>query len=300
MKSAEGRKALSTSPGVLFLWLELYDNAARPRTAAALRQLVLRWYERSGRDLPWRRTDDPYAVLVSEMMLQQTQVGRVLPAYAAFLERFPTLRALSRASLGDVLRQWSGLGYNRRARDLHRIARAGPLPRTAEELDLLPGVGKYTAAAVACFAHGDPVAFADTNIRRVLGRVALGRSATEREARALDARLAPRRDAARWHHALMDIGATICLKRRPRCTACPLVTQCRYRGAEEPVSRRQSPFAASDRRIRGAIVRALAREPRTMRSLRAAISDERVPRLVAVLVREALVERAGAAYRLPV
>src|SRR5512141_540309 len=142
--------------------------------AAALRRRLLTWYRRSGRDLPWRHTTDPYAVLVSEVMLQQTQVARVIPAYTEFLRRFPTLTALARAPLGDVLRAWSGLGYNRRARDLQRAAREHPrgLPHDAAALDALPGIGAYTAGAVACFATGARVPFADTNIRRVLGRIA--------------------------------------------------------------------------------------------------------------------------------
>ena len=158
-------------------------------------------------------------MLVSEVMLQQTQVARVAPAYRAWLERFPTLGSLARATLGDALRAWSGLGYNRRARDLHRIARLHPrgLPRTVPGLDALPGVGAYTAGAVACFAFRRRVAFADTNIRRVLGRAVLGRVATEAEARAIDASLLPRRDADRWHHALMDLGATVCVGRAPGC-----------------------------------------------------------------------------------
>ena len=191
MKSAEGRRpsalnrAYSSVP-------ELYDTPASPAT---FRRRVLSWYRRSGRDLPWRRTRDPYRVLVSEVMLQQTQVSRVLPAYRRFLSRFPTLRTLARAPLGEVLREWSGLGYNRRARDLHRIAQrhSSGLPRTVAGLDALHGIGAYTASAVACFAFDEPAAFADTNIRRVLGRAILGRAATDREAVALDARFASKR-----------------------------------------------------------------------------------------------------------
>src|SRR5207245_8686468 len=142
----------------------------RQSSPARFRRLVLSYYARHARDLPWRRTRDPYAVLVSEVMLQQTQVSRVVPAYRSFLARYPTLRALARAPLGEVLRAWSGLGYNRRARDLWRSARLHPrsLPRDVGGLDALPGVGAYTAGAVACFAHGARVPFADTNIRRVL------------------------------------------------------------------------------------------------------------------------------------
>jgi len=267
-----------------------------------LRRRVLSWYRRSGRDLPWRRTRNPYRVLVSEVMLQQTQVSRVLPAYRGFLRRFPTLRALSRAPLGDVLREWSGLGYNRRARDLHRIARMGSsLPCTVAGLDSLPGVGAYTSAAVVCFAHDEPTAFADTNIRRVLGRAILGRLATDREAVELDARFGSKREPARWHHALMDIGATICLAKRPRCEICPVRNICQYEGDDGPSPRRQSPFLESDRRVRGAIVRDLATAARdvTIDALRRRINDARVPRLVRALAREGLVEVSSGSVRLP-
>ncbi len=237
-------------------------------------------------------------------MLQQTQVARVLPAYARFLKRFPTLGALARASLGDVLREWSGLGYNRRARDLQLIARRSSrgLPADIAGLDALPGVGPYTASAVACFAHGHATPFADTNIRRVLGRAVLGRSATEREAVELDRRLGSRREPARWHHALMDIGATICVARRPRCGQCPLSSVCAYTGVDDVVRRRQPPFATSDRRVRGAILRALGHSRRggvTMRALRRAVIDTRVPRLVRSLAAEGLVEVSERGVRLP-
>ncbi len=298
MKSAEGRRpsalnrAYSSVP-------ELYDTPASPAT---FRRRVLSWYRRSGRDLPWRRTRDPYRVLVSEVMLQQTQVSRVLPAYRRFLRRFPTLRALSRPPLGEVLREWSGLGYNRRARDLHRISRMGPaLPRTVAGLDALPGVGAYTASAVACFALDQATGFADTNIRRVLGRAIFGRLASESEAVELDLRFGSKRAAARWHHALMDIGATICLAKRPRCEDCPIRTICEYDGVDGPARRKQSPFAASDRRVRGAIVRRLAMSTHGVKidALRRGIKDARVPRLVRVLESEGLVEVSSGSVRLP-
>jgi len=278
----------------------LYTDRAAPAT---LRRRLQRWYGRSARDLPWRRTRDPYAVLVSEVMLQQTQVSRVLPAYASFLARFPTLRALSRAALADVLRVWSGLGYNRRARDLHRIARLHPrsLPETRDGLDALPGVGAYTAGAVACFSRGESVAFADTNIRRVLGRVLLGRIATEREAVALDERLVPRRRADRWHHALMDLGATVCLARTPRCDVCPIAEGCRSRGrVVRAAPRRQAAFATSDRRVRGRIVALLAdHSEMTISELARAVDDPRARALAGVLAREGIVERLGKLVRLP-
>ena len=289
---------------------------------------LLRWYGRTARPLPWRRTTDPYAILVSEMMAQQTQISRVLPAYLRFLQRFPTLAALSRASLGDVLREWQGLGYNRRARDLHRIARTHPagLPRTLEALDALPGVGAYTAGAIACFAHGDPVPFADTNIRRVLGRVFLGRIASEREAVALDAEHISRRAPARWHSALMDLGATICTVRTPKCERCPLVANCLFRRAasgagdraaappagdadDRPprpahasatTSAKRNSYAASDRRVRGRIIATLATEPAglTPAALMRAVGDDRIA-LLDALIAEGLVERHARRVRLP-
>ena len=203
---------------------------------------LLGWYAREGRaGLPWRHTRDPYAVLVSEVMLQQTQVDRVVPKYEAFLRRFPTLDALARAPIGAVIREWAGLGYNVRAVRLWEIARqavaeyGGALPGTLVELLRLRGVGRYTAGAVACFAFGQPVATVDTNIRRVLWRVFRGvepaRWATGTRAAADALSLAtwalPAARAYDWQQALMDLGATICLPRRPLCARCPLATQCR-------------------------------------------------------------------------
>jgi A/G-specific adenine glycosylase len=276
----------------------VYTDTATRRT---VRRRIGAWYSASKRDLPWRRTRDPYAILVSEVMLQQTQVARVVPAYRAFLRRFPTLRALARATLADVLREWSGLGYNRRARDLHRAAKQsdGALPTDVPGLDALPGVGAYTAGAVACFALGARIPFADTNVRRVLGRLVLGRVATEREAVAIDGELMPR-DAASWHHALMDLGAIVCVARTPRCGACPVASVCRGRGRlARHVPRRQPAFATSDRRVRGAIVAALRERDMSVAALQSRVADPRVPRLVSALAAEGLVERRGASVRLP-
>ncbi len=273
---------------------------------------VLAHYRRTARDLPWRRTHDPYEVLVSEVMLQQTQASRVTPAFDRFVHRFPTLAALAGAPLGAVLREWSGLGYNRRARDLHRIARmaTGGLPRTVAELDALPGVGAYTAGAIASFAFGQRVAFADTNIKRVLGRVFLGRVATEREAVELDRAAMPTRSSDLWHHALMDLGATLCKQRAPLCDACPLSADCRFaRGhagtaaaADRDRGRllRPAAYKDTDRRIRGAIVKALTAKELTVAALEKQIGDERVGRLTEALVADGLVERAGRRYRLPI
>ncbi|HYM28518.1 MAG TPA: hypothetical protein VET66_10235, partial [Steroidobacteraceae bacterium] len=201
---------------------------------------MLAWYAAHGRDLPWRHTRDPYAILVSEVMLQQTQVDRVLPKYHEFLARFPTLGALAAAPAGDVIRTWAPLGYNVRAVRLHQIARqavaehGGVLPGTLEGLLALKGIGRYTAGAIACFAYGAPVATVDTNIRRVLWRVFRGvepatwptGQAASREALALAEWALPAGAAYDWQQALMDLGATVCLSRRPACERCPLATCC--------------------------------------------------------------------------
>ena len=205
---------------------------------------LLRWYQEHGRRLPWRQTRDPYAILVAEMMLQQTQVDRVRPKYAAFLAAFPTIAALAAASRGEVIRQWAGLGYNRRAVHLHRIAQQvvadhdGKLPTDPVILRTLPGIGRYTAAAVACFAAEAPVAVLDTNVRRVLGRVFLDawlgddelvETPSERTGWLLAEAALPHRDAYAWNQALMDLGATVCTAARPACRVCPLAQMCTYR-----------------------------------------------------------------------
>jgi A/G-specific adenine glycosylase len=235
---------------------------------------VLGWALPRLRELPWRRTRDPWAVLVSELMLQQTQVPRVLPRYAAFLDRFGDAGSCADAPVGEVVRAWEGLGYNRRAVNLHRAARAivaaGRFPDTLTGLLALPGVGPYTARAVLAFAFERDAAVVDTNIARVLARVA-GRSLGARQAQALADEWLPAGDSWFWNQAVMDLGATVCTARRPRCDECPLAGACRWRtaGAPEPdpavgsagVSGGQSPFAASDRRGRGRLVQAMRRGP---------------------------------------
>jgi len=199
---------------------------------------LLSWYRASARSLPWRATRDPYAVLVSELMLQQTQVSRVLPKYAEFLERFPTFAALAAASRAEVIRRWAPLGYNRRALRLHALARqaverGGRLPENVCELARLDGVGRYTAAAVACFAFGQAVPVLDTNVRRVLARVFLGvidtRAPAERALWKLAEEVLPAHAAYEWNQALMDLGATVCTARGPACDRCPLEDLCHAR-----------------------------------------------------------------------
>jgi A/G-specific adenine glycosylase len=211
-----------------------------PARRAQVHALMLEWYAAAARDLPWRHTRDPYAILVSEVMLQQTQVDRVLPKYHEFLRRFPTLAALAHAPTADVIRAWAPLGYNVRAVRLQQIARqavaeyGGALPGTLESLLALKGIGRYTAGAIACFAFGLPVATVDTNIRRVLWRVFRGiepatwpsESAAARAALALAEWALPPHAAYDWQQALMDLGATICVSRRPACERCPLASAC--------------------------------------------------------------------------
>jgi len=230
-----------------------------------MRVAVLAWFDAHGRDLGFRKTRDPYAVLVSELMAQQTQIGRATEAWLAWMARFPTVRVLAEASPADVLRQWQGLGYNRRAVNLHRAAKAivadhrGVVPDTVDVLQTLPGVGPYTARAVAAIAFGRPEGAVDTNVRRVLGRAVVGDpgsvGAAELQAIADDA-VPPDRPGA-WTHALMDIGATFCRPATPRCDACPVRPFCRFVAAPSaPRASRAStqPFTRTNRWLRGRIV----------------------------------------------
>jgi len=203
----------------------------------AFQRRLLAWYARHGRDLPWRRTRDPYRVLVSEIMLQQTQVDRVVPKYRQFLTRYPTLRRLARAPVDEVRRLWYPLGYNIRPVRLHQIAceavarYRGRLPEHADGLRELPGVGRYTAAAVLTFAYGHDAAVLDTNVRRVLTRVFLGPRRTrrlrgEKALWTLAETLVPAGRGYDFNQALMDFGATWCTPRRPRCVRCPMTRIC--------------------------------------------------------------------------
>jgi A/G-specific adenine glycosylase len=253
-------------------------------TPAVLHAAVGAWWAAQARDLPWRRTADPYAILISEVMLQQTQVDRVIPKYVAFLEAFPTLEALAAAEPGAVIRAWAGMGYNGRAVRLHRLAQtvvrehAGALPATEEGLRALQGIGPYTAAAVACFAFGAQVPVADTNVYRVLSRVHHGTQAPTRSALdPLVASLVPGPDApldaSAWHQALMDIGASLCTAARPACGGCPLRAQCAaapalsgeggraLAEASVPYVPRQGRFAGSARQHRGRVIAALRALP---------------------------------------
>jgi A/G-specific adenine glycosylase len=213
-----------------------------------VQEAVLAWFEREGRDLPWRRTRDPYAILVSEMMLQQTQVARVVPRYLEWLERWPTPRALAAASPAEVIRAWQGLGYNRRAVNLHRAAKRIAAEGWPDELTQLPGVGRYTAQAVRRFAFGEPVLPEDTNVRRVRERTG--------------ADFGPE-----CAQALMDLGATVCLARIPRCGICPLAANCPSRGRRYEPLRKQSRFEGSFRQRRARTLRLVAAEPQDLGEL---------------------------------
>ncbi len=202
------------------------------------RRRLLSWYRRHGRDLPWRRTADPYHILVSEMMLQQTQVHRVLPKYAEWLAKYPSLDALAAAPEADVTASWYPLGYNVRPRRLHAIAReavaryGGCLPSDEPTLRSFKGIGAYTAGAIRSFAFGERAAILDTNVARVLLRVFLGtgdpkRHATRRRLWALSRALVPPREAFDFNQALMDLGALVCVARRPKCLVCPMNDWCR-------------------------------------------------------------------------
>jgi len=267
--------------------------------------LVLAWARPRLRDLPWRATRDPWAVLVAETMLQQTQVPRVVPRWSAFLGDYPDPSACAAAALGDVLRAWQGLGYPRRARNLHDAARtmvqrhAGAVPDDLRALEALPGIGPYTARAVLAFAYERDVAVVDTNIARMLARVA-GRRLTGRQVQAAADDLVPTGDGWTWNQAVMDLGATVC-RPLPRCGECPLTASCTWHRTGRPdpdpavgsagVSTRQPPYEGSDRQARGAVLRALHHGPRP--------ASDFPPGIVEGLVRDRLVMRSGDVLALP-
>ena len=238
-----------------------------------MRELLLDWFAERGRELPWRETRDPYAILVSEVMLQQTQAARVVPRWVAWLERWPTAEALAAAPTGEVIREWQGLGYNRRALNLQRAARVVAECGWPDDLAELPGVGLYTAAAVACFALGRPVLPVDVNVRRI----------QERTGEEFDHTCA---------QALMDLGATICIARIPRCDECPLASTCPSRGSRFEPLRKQGPFEGSFRQLRARTLRLVAESPRPLDSLDA--------EAVRALERDELVLVEDELVRLPV
>jgi A/G-specific adenine glycosylase len=235
-------------------------------------QALLAWFDAHGADLPWRRTRDPYAILVSEVMLQQTQVSRVVPRYGTWLARWPDVDALAAASPADVIRGWQGLGYNRRGLNLHRAARAVAEHGWPDDLTELPGVGPYTAAAVRAFAFGEAVMPRDTNVLRIEERTG-------------------HRFSPSCGQALMDLGRTVCLARVPRCDQCPLAARCPSRGRRYQPLRKQSRFEGSFRQRRARTLRLVAEAPRRLGELDG--------EAVSALERDGLVATEGGTVRLP-
>lgn len=285
----------------------------------ALRARVLTWYAAHRRDLPWRaHGTSPWAVLVSEVMLQQTPVARVEPVWRAWMRRWPTPSDLASATPAEVLRAWDRLGYPRRALRLRACAAAiverhgGEVPREAEALRALPGVGGYTAAAVRAFAYGERDAVLDTNVRRVLARLLDGAalpppSLTRAEERRAETLLPPDGPtSATWNVGLMELGALVCTARSPRCDACPVADLCAWRAAGRPPDphagrRRSQPWEGTDRQARGRLMAALrdAVEPVPVADLPSWGEDAQRARALASLEADGLVELTPSGYRLP-
>ncbi len=252
-----------------------------PPLPAEAQAAILAWYADRGRPLAFRATTDPYAILVSEIMAQQTQAARAAAYWERFLGRFPTVEALAAATPADVLRAWQGLGYDRRALALWRAAgtivrdHGGRVPSDVAALEALPGIGPYTARAVSALAYGIPVGAVDVNVRRVLGRIVAGdpSAVSARDLQAIADAAVPPDEPGRWTHALMDVGATLCRPRRPRCGDCPAQPWCRYAAASgttagdaaTPSTRasreRTAPFHTTDRWLRGRILDRLRATP---------------------------------------
>jgi A/G-specific adenine glycosylase len=287
----------------------------RPLPASERAAALLDWFAVRRRDLPWRRTRDPWAVLVAEAMLQQTQVPRVEGRFEAFLARFPTPAACAAAPLGDVVRAWEGLGYNRRAVHLHRAAVAlgtGPFPDDLRALQQLPGVGPYTARAVLAFAYERDVGVVDTNTARVHARWAGCRLSRAAVQAAADAAV-PAGEGWAWNQALLDLGATVCRKRAPRCETCPVRRWCAWHaaGAGPPdpavgtagVSAAQAVFTGSDREGRGRLVAALRGGAVPLASLPSVMGwpddPDRAHRVAGTLVGDGLAARVGEVLVLP-
>lgn len=260
------------------------------------------------RDLPWRHTRDPWAILVSEVMLQQTQALRVVPKWLAFLEAFPTPEACAAAPLGDVLRQWQGLGYPRRARNLHLaatlIADAREFPATLDGLLALPGVGRYTARALLVFAFEQDAAVVDTNIARVYARVLGRRLSAAQVQRAADEALPPGM-SWEWNQCLMELGAVVC-RPVPKCGECPIRERCAWRGeGDDPavgsaaVSRPQGRFEGSERQARGRLMKALSLGSLDVAAASAAMAHPAAGRLLHALRDEGLVRIDDGRVRLP-
>jgi A/G-specific adenine glycosylase len=284
-----------------------------------LHQPILSWYDEHARDLPWRRNDaSPWAILVSEVMLQQTPVSRVLPVYQAWLQRWPTPAGLADGTPGDAVRAWGRLGYPRRALRLHLAATQlvemydGEVPSSYEDLVGLPGVGSYTAAAVASFAFGQRHAVLDTNVRRVLARAVGSQEqpppTLTRLERDVATQLVPddHSVAQRWAVAVMELGALICTARAPSCTQCPIEGGCRWQHDGKPPydgpRRRTQSFAGTDRQVRGLVLAQLRRAespvgPREVADIWS--GPEQLDRVLGSLLADGLIEHRNGAYALP-
>lgn len=286
----------------------------------AFQEALLRWWEANRRDLPWRRTRDPWAVLVAETMLQSTQVPRVCRHYGRFLRRFPDPAAAAAAPVGELIGAWEGLGFNRRAVQLHQAAVAvcdrhgGRVPDELGALLALPGVGPYTARAVLVFAYGADLGLVDTNAGRFVARALAGRPVSGREAQALADAAVPAGRAWAWGQAVFDLGAAVCTRRAPACGACPVRRWCAWARAGFPapdpvaagsagISRPQPGFAGSDRQGRGRLVAALRRGPVAAADLAAVMGwptdPARAARVARRVVADGLAVCDGATYRLP-
>lgn len=284
--------------------------------AAGVQQSLLNWWPGNTRNLPWRELRDPWPVLVSEVMSQQTQVERVIPRWVAFLERFPTAAEASSAPLSEILGLWSGLGYNSRGKRLQDAAKAierlhgGRVPERLEDLVALPGIGPYTARAVQAFAYELDVGVVDTNVGRVLARL-FGRSLNAKDAQLAATELVPVGQGWRWNQALLDLGSMVCRKSRPHCADCPLRLHCTFAQSTEmadpalgsfAVSKPQAAFEGSNRQGRGRLMKALldarVSEIELADVMGWAGDDQRARRVVAGLVDEDLVELVDGYYQL--
>ena len=285
-------------------------------TDSAFAGSLLAWTDEVRRDLPWRDTRDPWAVAVSEVMLQQTQVVRVIPKWGEFLQAFPTVSACAAAPQADVVRLWEGLGYHRRAVSLHRAAIAvverfdGVFPSTIAELQTLPGFGPYTSRAMVAFAFDGHAAVLDTNVGRIVARAVAGRSCSGREAQSMADALVPVGRSWAWNQAMLDLGAMVCVKRAPQCDVCPIYRMCAWYQAGRPepdpaigsaaVSGGQSRFVGSDRQGRGRLLAALRRGIVAIDEVAAAMEwpddEARAQRVAATLVLDGLACCSGAAY----
>ncbi len=279
----------------------------------AIVSVLMPWGIEHRRDLPWRQTRDPWAIVVSETMLQQTQVDRVIPKYQTFLDRFPTVESCAAGDQAEVVRLWAGLGYNRRAVNLHRLAQqvvakfGSVIPLGLEDLLTLPGVGPYTARAVQVFADEQDVGVVDTNVGRVLARWS-GRSLGSSEAQQLADAWVPRGQAWAWTQALFDFGSAVCSKRNPACADCPVASECKWQGrGEDPAqgsaatTSGQSRFEGSFRQGRGRVISALRDEEFSAANLSQVTgwdSAKRIDDCMRSLEKDEIIEQVNGRWRL--